>query len=201
MLKLKKIAITGGLSCGKSTVCRILKELGAYVVSADNIAHQLLSPETDSGKQVIKLLGPSIVVKNQIDRSVVAKMVFNNPGLLHSLEQILHPAIRDEIEKEYQKASRMKEIKLFVAEIALLFESSFFNNYDFSVAVVAPEAAAKQRYLESTGRSADDFDKRSARQLSQEEKASRADYVISNNGNLDNLKNATVDLFKQLTKF
>ena len=200
MLNLKKIAITGGLSCGKSTVCRILKQLGAYVVSADDIAHQLLSPDTDSGKQVIKLLGADIVVHDQIDRSKVAKKVFNNPGLLQSLEQILHPAIRDEIDKEYKKASQKAETKLFVAEIPLLFESPYFKNYDLTVAVIAPEAAAKQRYFESTGRNAAEFDSRMARQLSPEEKAKRADYVISNNGSLDDLKNATADLFKQLTK-
>ncbi len=58
MLKLKKVAVTGGLSCGKSLVCRILQELGAYVVSADNIVHQLLSSDTNLGQEVIKLLGP-----------------------------------------------------------------------------------------------------------------------------------------------
>ncbi len=54
MLKLRKVAVTGGLSCGKSSVCRIFKEFGAYVVSADEIVHQLLSPETDLGQEVIR---------------------------------------------------------------------------------------------------------------------------------------------------
>ena len=58
MLILRKVAITGGLSCGKSSVCRIFKELGAYVVSADKIVHQLLSPDTNLGQKVIKLIGP-----------------------------------------------------------------------------------------------------------------------------------------------
>ena len=58
MLKLKKVAVTGGLSCGKSSVCRIFKELGAYVVSADKIVHQLLSPDANLGQKIVQLIGP-----------------------------------------------------------------------------------------------------------------------------------------------
>ena len=61
MLKLKKIAVTGGLAAGKTTVCQLFKELGAYVVSADEIVHQLLSPDTAVGQQVVSLLGSDIV--------------------------------------------------------------------------------------------------------------------------------------------
>ena len=68
MLKLKKIAVTGGLAAGKTTVCQIFKELGAYVVSADEIVHQLLSPDTAVGQQVVSLLG-SDIVSGQIIRS------------------------------------------------------------------------------------------------------------------------------------
>src|SRR5262245_55950333 len=103
MLILKKVAVTGGLSCGKSSVCRIFKELGAYVVSADDIVHQLLTPQTKPGQQVIELMGSDIVVDQHIDRSKIAKKVFGNLKLLKSLEQILHPAVRHEIDKKYQQ--------------------------------------------------------------------------------------------------
>src|ERR1700733_7337913 len=125
MLKLRKIAVTGGLSCGKSSVCRIFKELGATVVSADEIVHQLLSPQVSFGQQVIMLMGPDIVVKGQIDRSRIAKKVFNNRTLLNSLEKILHPAVNNEIENLYQTALAKHKDKIFVAEIPLLYESDF----------------------------------------------------------------------------
>src|ERR1700733_11999306 len=104
MLGLKRLAVTGGLSCGKTLVCCLFKDLGAYVVSADEIAHRLLSPDTIVGKQVIRLLGSDIVVDNNINRRIVASKVFKDTNLLKSLEQITHPVIRDEIENKYQYA-------------------------------------------------------------------------------------------------
>ena len=80
------MAVTGGLSCGKSSVCRIFKELGAYVVSADEIVHQLLSPDTNLGQKIISLLGTEIVVNQKLDRSRIAEMYFKNPELLNRLK-------------------------------------------------------------------------------------------------------------------
>ncbi len=90
MLKLEKVAITGGLSCGKSSVCRYFKELGAYVISADEIVHQLLIPTNELGQEVIALLGKDIAVNGTIDRSMIAKKVFENKTLLLSLEKLIH---------------------------------------------------------------------------------------------------------------
>lgn len=198
MLKLKKIAVTGGLSCGKSSVCRIFKELGANVVSADEIVHQLLSPQVSFGQQVIELMGPEIIVEGQIDRSRIAKKVFNNRTLLNSLEKILHPAVNNEIEKIYQKALSKDKDKLFVAEIPLLFESDF-GQYDAVIAVVAGYNTCKQRFENSTDSPHDEFDKRMARQLSPEEKAKKADFVIRNDGSLEELRQAVGALYKTLT--
>src|SRR5580700_5876146 len=99
MLKTKKIAVTGGLAAGKTTVCQIFKELGAYVVSADEIVHQLLSPGTTVGQQVIKLLGSDIISGQELDRKKIAAKVFFQRDLLHLLEEIIHPAVFDEIER------------------------------------------------------------------------------------------------------
>ena len=199
MLILRKVAITGGLSCGKSSVCRFLKELGAHVVLADEIVHQLLSPNTNLGKDVINLLGPNIVVNGQIDRSLIAKKVFNNPGLLESLEKLLHPAVFQEIEKIYQKVKTTNKASLFVAEIPLLFEVHGETFFDDTVAVVADPSTCKQRFMQSTGYDADEFDKRMARQLPPDEKAKRADYVIQNLDSLNTLKEAVQKLYNQLT--
>ena len=109
MLELVKVAVTGGIASGKSSACRFFKELGAHVVSADNIVHRLLSPETKVGLQVIHLLGPEIVTKGQISRRAIAKKVFNNPLLLEALEKIIHPAVNEELDKEVQRVRSEKE--------------------------------------------------------------------------------------------
>ncbi len=200
MLKLKKIAVTGGLSCGKTSVCRFFKALGAYVVSADEIVHQLLSPSTTLGQQVISLIGSDVVVNQQIDRSQIAKKVFNQPQLLQSLENLLHPQALKEIEKYYLEVSQKQLAPLFVVEIPLLFEIDADKFFDYTVAVIADQKACRQRFIETTGYDKEEYDRRMARQLSPEEKAYRADYTITNNGALADMQPAVAELFKKLTQ-
>lgn len=198
MLKLGKVAVTGGLSSGKSTVCRFFKDLGAYVVSADKIVHQILSPETEQGKQVITLLGSEIVVEGQIDRSKIAQKVFNNPQLLKSLEKILHPAVRDEVEKCYQSACHENKYSLFIAEIPLLFEAGQEKFYDWTIAVVSDPKVSLQRFVVATGLNADAYKRRTANQLPPQVKARKASYVIINNGELAEMQEAVKMIYNQL---
>lgn len=197
MLKFGKVAVTGGLSCGKTSVCRILSELGATVVSADEIVHQLLSPQSAAGKQAIALLGSDIVVNGQIDRSKIAKKVFNNQTLLFSLEKILHPAVNNEIERKYQQALAKDKNLLFVAEIPLLFESNL-GQFDAVIAVISNEQLCRQRFLKTAHSKADEFDKRMARQLTPAEKAKRADFVIINDGSLEDLRKDVQALYNTI---
>lgn len=199
MLTLKKVAITGGLSCGKSSVCRLFKELGAKVVSADEIVHVLLSSTNRLGQQVIELLGDDIVIDGKIDRNIIAKKVFENKILLHSLEKIIHPFVLNEIEKQYQQTSNQGTFPLFIAEIPLLFEVAFQKNFDATLAVWASPEVCKKRFTETTGYGEDEYFKRMANQMPADEKAKRADYVINNSGSIDQLRKAVVDLFNKLT--
>lgn len=201
MLKLAKIAVTGGLSCGKTSVCRFFKELGASVVSADEIVHHLLSPQTALGQQVITLLGTDIVINQQIDRSQIAKKVFNNSDLLHSLENLLHPAVREEIEKCYQQANKELKNSLFIAEIPLLFETNSEHLFDYTIAVIADDALCQERFCKATGYTKNEYDKRNARQLPASEKARRADFVLYNNTNEEDLRNNVKKLYQVLIDF
>lgn len=201
MLTLRKLAITGGLSCGKSTVCRIFKELGAYTVSADDVVHQLLSSNADIIKKVVQSLGKDILVDQKIDRSLVANIVFKNDQLLKSLEEIVHPATYKEIDNAYRiQLEKTNRPSLFVAEIPLLFESHGEATYDFTVAVVASPLVCINRFCKKTGLSTSEYEKRTARQLSMREKAEQADYVIINNGTLEELNEMVKQIyFESLT--
>ncbi len=197
-LKLKKGAVTGGLSCGKSSVCRFFKEIGAYVVSADQIVHELLTPDTNLGQKVIELLGQDILENKKINRSIIASKVFHQPSLLKSLETIVHPVVFEEIEKKYQEAKNKGNYKLFIAEIPLLFEARKENLFDFTIAVVADSKICQSRFLKSTGNSLDEYLIRTENQLSPDEKARRSNFVIVNNGSLDEMREAVEKIYNNL---
>jgi len=197
---LKKIAITGGLSSGKSSVCLFLRKLGCYVISADEIVHELLSKNQDIIQKVIKLLGTDILINNQIDRPKIAKKVFSQPLLLKSLEKILHPVVQKEINKQYELKRKDGLTSLFVAEIPLLFEQGSDADFDFVVVVGADEDLRKERFKLATSYALDEFEKRQSRQLSMQEKLLKADYVIRNNGSLIDLQHSVDELYKKLTE-
>jgi len=192
---LKKGAVTGGLSCGKSTVCRFFREQGAYVVSADEIVHELLFENQEIIQKVTALLGTDIFTDNHIDRAKVAKKVFHQPLYLKSLEDILHWEVLLEIKNQYELKRQEGTIPLFIAEIPLLFETNNNVEFDFTIAVIADEEICKERFHQSM----DEFDKRSERQLKNREKAKKATYVITNNGSLTELKETVNKLYNTIT--
>jgi dephospho-CoA kinase len=194
MLKLKKVAVTGGLSCGKSTVCRFFKELGAEVVSADEIVHQLLTPGSNLGQQVISLIGSDIVVDEKIERTKIAKKVFNNPELLKSLETLVHPAVKEATTRRYLKACEEGHASLFVVEIPLLFETEGEEWFDTTIAVLADPKVCVKRFQNGDT----EYEKRMARQLDPLEKAKKADIVIQNNGSLSDLKQQVTSIYQNL---
>lgn len=199
MLKLKKVAVTGGLSCGKSSFCRILEELGAYVVSSDKIVHQLLSSDTTLSQEVINLLGPAILINQRIDRSRIANLVFNDLELLQSLEALIHPMVYKEIDREYQtQKNRTDPPPLFIAEVPLLFESDGQSYFDITIAVLADIEICFKRFTHKTDGDRLGFNHRIARQLPISDKATLADYVIMNEGTFSDLKEKAQKLYTEL---
>lgn len=195
MLNLKKIAITGTISSGKSTVCNIFHELGAFVVSADEIAHQLLSFQPNIEKRVIKLLGKGFLAGKTLDRSLLADLVFSDPEKLELLESIIHPAVFEEIEKWYQIA-KQQNAPLFVAEIPLYYEAKNRPAFDAVIAVLASSESCRKRFQKNKPFA--HYSLRMKRQLSSREKAKQADIIIRNNGTLQELRQKTTDIFYNL---
>lgn len=202
MLKFKKVAVTGGLSCGKSSVCLILKELGAYVVSADKIVHQLLSSDANLGQKIVALLGTEVLVNDKPDAARIAQIVFQDRDRLIALEKLLHPIVFREIESEYQKQQALSQPpSLFVAEIPLLFESEEKGgDFDAVIVVIADPENCLKRFTNATGYGRIEFKNRTSRQLPLGEKAMRADYVILNNGSLIDLQQDVKSLYQELVQ-
>lgn len=169
---LKKIAVTGGLASGKTTVCRMLEKLGAFVVYADEIVHELLKPNTEIGKKILQEFG-------SLDRKILSKKVFKDPKALHKIESILHPAVFEKIDQIYKFARGA----YFVVEIPLLYEIGAADKYDLVVAVLTDPKIAKKRFQHG----AKEYELRMQRQITPEIKAAKAHFVIHNNGSLEDL--------------
>jgi dephospho-CoA kinase len=196
MLKLKKIAITGCIGCGKSTVCDIFKEAGAYVVSSDELSHSLLTVKSPLGKKILKVLGKETLTDGEFDRRKVARKVFKDYEYLNKLERLLHPAILKEIEKRYEKAKQLC-FRFFVVEMPLLFEEHQEKNFDIIITIYAKRAICESRLAQGKRK---DLDKRMKRQLSIKEKMRRADFIIVNNGDLQELTKRVNNLIAFLCK-
>ncbi len=194
MLDFKKVAITGGVASGKSTVCKFFKELGAYVISADALSHELLDPNTDLGKQILQDFGKHLLQNGQISRKLLGEKVFKDHKALHRLEELLHPAVLKKIEEHAKKAQK-EHYCLIVVEFPLLFEIGYEKNFDIIINVLADEEAAKSRF-EQSGFQKLEYDLRMSRQLDPKIKASRSDYTIQNTGSLEDLKEKVVKLNK-----
>ena len=167
---MKKMAVTGALGAGKSTVCQIFADCGAHVIDTDKIAHQLI--EGACRPEIIQLLGPEIESGGKIDRKKVAEIVFKNPKQLKALEEILHPQILKQIENTFETTN-----KLIVAEVPLLFELGWQRYFDASICVTKKDIPKTSQWTS-----------RMAHQFSEEEKASKADYLIANDGTVEDLK-------------
>jgi dephospho-CoA kinase len=188
------VAVTGPLACGKSTFVRMLGEMGADTVSADEIVHDLLAHDRETISKIVERFGEDVRDETGIDRKALARAVFGDERTLQELEDILHPLVREETDRRVAAS----EAELFVAEIPLLFEGGRSGQFDYTVAVTAPEErrlawAAERGMGEGQVRAIE------ARQLPQEEKARRADLVVQNDGDLDTLTGRAREIFEMVT--
>lgn len=189
------VGVTGPFASGKSTFVRILGELGAETVSADEIVHDLLAEDEETVTRIVERFGRDVLKESGVDRRALGRKVFGDPEALQDLEEILHPLVHRETRRRIEDSAA----DIFVAEIPLLFEGTSSGAFHYTVAVTAPE---ERRQAWAAERGVDEVALRAieARQLPQEEKARRADVVVQNDGGLDRLREQAERLRKRISK-
>jgi dephospho-CoA kinase len=191
------IGLTGGIGSGKSEALAACRRAGAAAISSDEIVHDLLATDEVQDLLVARW-GDGVLPDGKIDRAAVAQIVFNQPEELRWLEAQLFPLVAAEMagwRAELECQSDPPAVA--VVEVPLLFEAGVENAFDTTIAIVADEEVRVRR---AGGRDHLAVEKRAARQLSQEEKAARADHVIHNDGSLADLERDVTDLIGRLAR-
>jgi dephospho-CoA kinase len=179
------VGLTGGLGAGKSEALRALGDLGAATLSTDAVVHDLLSGD-ELRDIVVGRLGPEVAPDGRLDRSLIAERVFGDEQARAWLEGELWPRVGQRVAEWKQEVEALDPPPpAAVVEVPLLFESDMEAAFDATIAVVADETVREQR-AGARGHSA--VAERAGRQLSQTEKAQRADFEVRNDGTLDELR-------------
>ncbi|MDQ7037856.1 MAG: dephospho-CoA kinase [Aquificota bacterium] len=194
---MKKVALTGNLGSGKSTVGEFFGKLGAVVIDADRVIHSFYRKGHPVLDEVVRLLGKGILdPEGNADRRKIADIVFKDPEKLSELERITHSALYRELESIY---SRLPEDSVVFVEASLLIEKGTYRDYDFTVVVYAPYEVCRKRAIRR-GMSEEDFLRRWKRQMPPEEKVKFADFVIDNSGTLEETLKQAEEVFLKIRR-
>ena len=179
------VGLTGGIGAGKSTALAALERLGAATISTDAVVHELYT--TDQVRDaVVARFGPEVAPGGVVDRGVVAQKAFATPEDRAWLEQLLWPLVGACVWEWRERVARLDPPpRAGVVETPLLFEAGMDGIYDATIAVVTDEQVRAERAAARGHRAVDE---RTARQLSQTEKADRATYVVVNDGSVQELE-------------
>ena len=196
---MKRLGVTGGIGSGKTTVCRILEELGARVFYADDEAKRLLAEDASVREGVIDLFGPeSYLSDGAPNRRVLARLAFADKALLEGLNALIHPRTLRRFEEAAQQAAR-EHVSLMVKEAALIFEAGAERNLDAVVVVDAPEEARIERVCTRDGVAREDVTARMAHQADPSALRRRADRVLENDGDPAQLRRKVEQLYRDMT--
>lgn len=195
---MKWIGITGGMGSGKSALAQFLREMNQPVIEADVFAHEALSEKSPVYKKIVKVFGQDILDKNQkINHKKLGKKVFSQSHLLSKLESIIHPFVQKKVEKERKKIKN-SGFSLCFYELPLLFEKNLQDDFDEIILLASKRDTQKKRLLQKSHISEEEIEMRLKNQMSTEEKRKKADFIIENEGSLEELKNKTKTLLKEI---
>jgi len=191
------LALTGGIACGKSEVGHILETLGFTVCDTDRVAHELMRKGCPVYQQVVESFGIGILRENgEIDRSKLGKIVFKETGKRQLLNSLVHPAVKEWLVDWL--AVQAVERRNVAVQIPLLFESGLTDLWDAVICVSSNKTLVRRR-LAKRGLSETEIEARIRAQLPLEEKEKRSDYVIYNNGTLEELRKQTKQIISRIT--
>jgi dephospho-CoA kinase len=188
------VALTGGIGSGKSTVGQMFAQLGAIVIDSDQLARDVLERGSIGFDEVVTMFGDEVLKNGEIDRQLLASIVFKDPKKRSDLEQVTHPLIRKAFA---EVVARSAANSIVINQIPLLVESNHDYKFDHVIAISVTEAIRTQRLLKR-GLTADQIKQRMQAQATDHMRESIADSVIINETDEQNLSDQVEIIWEQL---
>jgi dephospho-CoA kinase len=195
------VGLTGGIASGKTTVSKILKEQGAYLIEADQIARELVHPHTPVWKELVRRFGKEILTEDgSIHRKRLAGRIFSDPAQRRLLNRILHPRIYEEMRRRTEEILKKDPDAIVVIDVPLLVETGGYGAMDRVIVVTSTETQQVERLREREGTPPEEAKKILSSQVSTEDRLKVADFVIHNEGSLEETRRRTAEVFQELRK-
>lgn len=196
-----RVGLTGGLASGKSFVGHALEGMGCFLIQADKLGHQVIEPGGEAYEAVLHEFGREILKPDgSIDRRLLASEVFSRPERLEKLNALVHPAVRDRIEKLTEEFARRVPDGIAVTEAAILIEAGSYRNYSRLIVAVCREEQQIERAMERDHLTRDEVLDRIRRQMPLEEKVKYAHYVIDTSGAKEHTLEQTRAVYNSLRR-
>lgn len=194
------LGLTGGIATGKSTASQFFQDLGVVVINADVLAHEALRPGEDPYLETLAHFGEHILLPNkEIDRKALASLVFADEKHKLKLESIVHPYVQSrgkQLQTDYVKQGHV----IMLYDVPLLFEKNLQDQFDATIVVTSSETLQIQRMRQRNQWSDEEILRRLQNQIPLKEKVMQADFVIQNEGTLEELKQNVMQVYTEIKR-
>ncbi|MEJ2007843.1 MAG: dephospho-CoA kinase [Acidobacteriota bacterium] len=191
--------LTGGIASGKSTVAAMFRELGARIIDADKVGHELLLPSSPAYHELVAAFGIEILgPEGEIDRQRLGPLVFGDPARLQQLDRITHPRIIDRIEQLALEFNARDPRTVVIVDAALIYETGIGGRFAKTIVAWCRPEQQIERLVAKTGVTRAEAERRVASQMPVEEKRRRADFVIDCTGDLEETRRQVELLYPKL---
>jgi len=180
-----RVGLTGGIATGKSVVAEAFREMGAFVLDADTLGHELMEPGTPAHGEIRAAFGDEVLsADGRIDRKKLGARIFADPAIRRRLNAILHPRILTEMEDRILEFARRSPGGVAVVQAALVVEAGVRSRFDRIVVTHCDPGTQARRLMERDGISGEEARRRISAQAEPRERLAAADYVIDTSGSL-----------------
>jgi dephospho-CoA kinase len=194
-----KVGLTGGVASGKTTVLNLFRDLGAHIIDTDMIAREVVTPRLPAWEKIVEHFGRSYLNPDlTLNRKLLRKTVFSDPGERKLLENIVHPEVLRKMHRRIEQMNLLHPENTLVVDVPLLIEIGLEDEFNKVVVVYVDREIQIKRVMVRDGISRDEALKLLSAQISLDEKMKFADFVINNQGTVEETKLAVRKVFEQL---